>query len=242
VSSEQVSNVDGGVALPSPDPVHRRSRKTVAILIAALTLIVTGGALVAVRESSSDSASLEPERPRRTFYVKLFPTEKAFTVSTLFINDGAGKEIEILEVRPLGSPNLDYLGAITVWPRNGKDSTFDGGEGFPADAIRTYHPALGTVIPASETGFVHPDEAGKPRPVVVNAGFRLTGGSVGFVNGVEVVYRVGNDKRSERARTAIIACMNPCAERGAVGSLSEWERSLRDTLGLQELRLVSPRG
>ncbi len=189
-----------------------------------------------VRALSSGDVALEPERPRRTFYVKLFPTEKAFTVSTLFIEGAAGKELEILEVRPLGSPNLAYLGAITVWPRNSRDSTFDGGEGFPADAIRTYHPAIGQVIPASETGFTYPDEPGRPRPVLVNAGFRLTAGSVGFVNGVEVVYRVGNDRRSERARTAIIACMNPCTERSAVEGLREWELSLRDKLGLEELQ------
>lgn len=211
-----------------------RPRKALLVGVGLGTaLIVSVGAVGALYMTSGDSA-LEPERPRRTFYLKLIPKQKAFTVSTLFIKGAAGKELEILEVRPLGSPNVAYLGAITVWPRD-RGSVSDGGEGFPTRGVDTYHPAIGTVVPASETAFLHADDSGRVRPVVVNAGFRLVSGSVGFVNGVEVVYRIGGDKKRERARTAMIVCMEPCAERGVAGDLSDWMTALREELGIQEL-------
>jgi hypothetical protein len=204
-----------------------------------MTIIVLAVAgIVGLSVRGGEKSALDPMRPERTFYTSLIPQETAFTVSTLFIDGAAGKELEILEVRPLGSPNLTYLGAITVWPRDSKTSWSDGGEGFPTDGIRDYHPAIGAVIPATETGFTFPEEPGDPRPVLVNAGFRLASGSVGFVNGVEVVYRIGGSKKRERARTAIIVCMHPCKERPVDNDLRTWELNLRDRLGLKELHLL----
>lgn len=75
------------------------------LLIAAATgaLVLSGAGVVGVRALSSGDSPLEPEKPRRTFYVKLFPTEKAFTISTLFIDGAAGKEKLGLEELPLQS-------------------------------------------------------------------------------------------------------------------------------------------
>lgn len=51
-----------------------------------------------------------------------------------------------------------------------------------------------------------------PPPVVVNAGFRITSGDVGAVNGVRITYRVGGKTTHKDFRIFVIACVkpNPC--------------------------------
>jgi hypothetical protein len=159
------------------------------------------------------------------------PTE--FSLVALSVNV-AGKTVEILEVRPVATPNVEYIGAIAVWPDEAKGNTSDGGPGFPPATVTKHHPALGVVVPASATGYLYPGESA-PRDLVVNAGFRLTSAESGAVNSIEVVYRVDGEVRRERSRTGVVACVDPCTDADTyAGSLVEWQRALFARHGVEE--------
>jgi len=176
---------------------------------------------------------LHPRRPQTVFGLEsLTPQQTSFTVITISIY-AAGKDVEILGLRPVTTPNVAYLGAITVWPRNEGDSAVDGGPGFPERGILHYHPAIGVVIPASETSYLYPGES-TPRELRVNAGFRLTSGDIGAVNDVEVTYRVGDKRHREHSRVAIIACMKPCKQSDPEQEIFDWEHAVLAQFGMKE--------
>jgi|GEM_PF-1557722 len=162
---------------------------------------------------------------------ELTPQQTTFNMLTIYIY-ASGKDVEILRLRPVATPNVAYLGAITVWPRNDGDSALLGGPGFPGDIQRHYHPAIGVVIPAAETSYRYPGES-TPRPISVTAGFRLTSGSIGAVNHVEVTYRVGGERKSENSRFALVACIkcNGPAPHQGVGA---WEEAVLAQFGMKE--------
>lgn len=196
---------------------------------AALLLMLT---TIGACGSAEGDDELQPRRPRATFGLEsLTPKQTKFTVSTVHIN-APGQEVEILGLRPVMTPNLTYLGAVTVWPR-ARDSYSDGGPGFPSSAIKDFHPAIGTVIPASETAFKGPDEE-TPNPVYVNAGFSLASGTVGAVNDVEVTYRVGKEVKRERSGVAVVACMRPCEEREQYEDVRAWQIAVLEQFGMKQ--------
>lgn len=157
--------------------------------------------------------------------------DPTFTIGALDIVE-PGKTVEILELRPIGTPNVAYLGAITVWPRD--ESGPEAALGFPSDDIPKHHPAIGTVVPAAETAFVR---AGQERAntLWVGAGFRLISGTVGGVFDVEVVYRVDGKKRSERSNAAFLVCMAPC-EGNKYRNVKEWAAVMRKDLGVEKIK------
>ncbi|MGQ0467644.1 MAG: hypothetical protein ACT4QG_20285 [Sporichthyaceae bacterium] len=158
------------------------------------------------------------------------PTEFSLVALTAKV---PGQTVEILDVRPITTPNVEYIGSIAVWPNEAKGNTSDGGPGFPPATVERYHPALGVVIPASATGYLYPGES-KPRDLVVNAGFRLTGAESGAVNSIEVVYRVNGEVRRERSRIGVVACVDPCAEQETYSSAIDWQRQLFARNGIEE--------
>ncbi|MGQ0843495.1 MAG: hypothetical protein ACT4QF_05125 [Sporichthyaceae bacterium] len=158
-------------------------------------------------------------------------TEQAsdFTIGAITIRE-SGEDVEVLRVRALTSPNLEYLGAITTWPRDGETSAVGSSLGYPPSR-GVHHPAFGTVIPAAETAQILPGES-IARPVVVAAGFRLASGTVGLLNVIEVTYRVGDDVKTERSSMAMLACFDPCKAKPKDVDLKAWELQLRDELGV----------
>lgn len=98
-----------------------------------------------------------------------------------------------------------------VWPRDQTDEPYGGGPGYPAPEQGPHHPAFGVVIPAAETAFVPPGFDKTP-PLMVTAGFRITSGDVGAVNGVRVTYRADGQTKEQVFRQAIVGCVkpNPC--------------------------------
>lgn len=184
--------------------------------------------------SDAEAGELRPVRPDTMFKLTPFeqgkPTE--FSLVALSVNV-SGKTVEILEVRPVATPNVEYIGAVAVWPNEAKGNTSDGGPGFPPAAVKKHHPALGVVIPASATGYLYPGEA-KARDLVVNAGFKLTSTETGAVNSVEVVYRVDGEVRRQRSRVGVVACVKPCADQEKYSSASEWQRDLFARKGIEE--------
>jgi hypothetical protein len=124
--------------------------------------------------------------------------------------DAEGKDVTVLEVTPLISDNVEFLGAVTTY---GMDN-FQGGPGaagtsFPPSYLGTTTYPIGEFIPAFKTSYI-PKGSDKPAPIVVTAGFRLKSGDDGGVNGVRIVYRTGNKTQTEIVRYAIVACQKPC--------------------------------
>ncbi|MGQ0465585.1 MAG: hypothetical protein ACT4QG_09730 [Sporichthyaceae bacterium] len=157
---------------------------------------------------------------------------KEFTIATVDITE-PGKQVEIVGVRAVGTSNLVYLGAITVWPRD-PDSVVAAAAGFPGEGIEKYHQAIGTVVPAAETAFRPRGRTAFGR-LWVGAGFRLTSGSVGGVFDVEVVYRVDGDERRQRSGRVYLVCKDPC-EGDKYRTLGEWDEVVRKDLGVQQVQ------
>jgi hypothetical protein len=158
----------------------------------------------------------------------LTPDQRDITLNGGLL-DAPGQSIEILNVRTVATPNVTYLGAFTVWPRD-RDSSSDTDLGFPAEQARVIHPAFGVVIPANETAFRHPDET-TASPVSVQVGFRLQSGMYGAINDVEVEYRADSEVKRARSGAGAILCLTPCTEAKAHDNVLAWERSLREQLG-----------
>ncbi|MBA3745205.1 hypothetical protein [Sporichthya sp.] len=127
--------------------------------------------------------------------------------------DHPGAEIRVLEVTALTSPNVVYLGAVAIWPRDLRSGSLGTGPKFPPPRIRGHH-AVDQVIPAAETALV-PKGWDEPAPVSIAFGFRLDGKEPGAVNGLRIVYEVDGERKVELYRIAIIACAPPKGCRGA---------------------------
>jgi hypothetical protein len=141
--------------------------------------------------------------------------DRAFHIGIAEI-EAPGKEVNVLEVTPLMTDTVEFLGAVTSY---GPDAQPQGGPGaagikFPPPYMHTTHP-IGEVIPASATSW--PRRPGhEPMPVIVSAGFRLKpGASAGAVNGIRVVYKVGDKKHTEIHRYAAVACTKGCPQMDA---------------------------
>lgn len=143
-----------------------------------------------------------------------------------------GQAVEILSVRVLTTPNVTYLGALTVWPRNPRSAPATG-IGFPHLGARDVHPAFGVVIPPEETGFIFPGER-ESRAITVEGGYRLSGAGPGAVNVAEVAYRADGEIHRVKSDTAIIVCLIPCLDKKRYPDTFEWDRVIRDRLGVVE--------
>lgn len=189
-------------------PVGRTRGLAVGGLVTALLLAAVGGGLWMLRGSGEQ---LRPTHPSTTYTLEsMAPGETSFSLASMYLNE-VGKEVEILDVMTLTSPNVEFLGALVVWPRDQTMVPYGGGPGYPAAEQGPHHAAFGVVIPAAETAFVPPG-FDKPPPLMVTAGFRIRSGDLGAVNGVRVTYRADGTTKHEVFRQAIIGCVkpNPC--------------------------------
>lgn len=177
-------------------PAAAAKRSAVAIGVALL-------ALTSACSSGSGAGALKPSKPETTFIAPPI-TAKNPTFHQSLDLDYPGTEIKVLEVTALTSPNVTYLGAVAVWPRDLKEASVGGGPEFPPPGIKGHH-ALEEVIPATETSFV-PKGFEEPASVAIAVGFRLNGSDVGAVNGMRLVYEVDGKKKMELRRIAIIVC------------------------------------
>ncbi|MGQ0464796.1 MAG: hypothetical protein ACT4QG_05705 [Sporichthyaceae bacterium] len=182
-------------------PLSRRVL-ALATVLAVLVAGVTGWLLL-----RGDDTEATPD-PTTVFVLNpLNPGEK-FSLGSIYF-EHTGSDLEILEVNPRMSANLDYLGAIAIWPQDSYRSALDVGNGFPAKQQKYHHPALGVVIPAAE--FDKPT-IGLDEPshlLAVTAGFRIRIGDVGAVVGVELVYRAGKKVKRQYFAQAAVACVKP---------------------------------
>ncbi|MGQ0464931.1 MAG: hypothetical protein ACT4QG_06385 [Sporichthyaceae bacterium] len=124
-----------------------------------------------------------------------------------------GKKVQILSVKALTSPNVEYLGAYAVWPRDQYRGRLSFAPGYP-DEDQTHRHPVEEVVPASETDHVSPTD-GMLEPLTVTLGFRVRSG-MGGVNGISVVYKVNGKTKREYLGVAAVACVKPltCEENG----------------------------
>lgn len=201
--SNELTDADSVVDLgagPRPD----RWRLWIAAGLAVA--VVAGGATAAMALRGGGDDELPRQTPEATFRLEnMKPGKTEFSLGAPNIVE-AGKELRIISVKAAYSPNVEYLGAFAVWPRDHGGITFAGGPGFPAPSQKAHHP-IDAVIPAAETAFIPAGQKG-PQPVTVTLGFRLLSGA-GAVNGVTIVYKVDGATKREHFRYAVTGCVKP---------------------------------
>lgn len=209
------------------EPKVRRALP-VALLAFVLLLAAVAGARW-LRGSGEDAFG--PTDPSTTYGVSLEKQETDFTMGAFYIQR-PGVTLTVLEVTPLVSPNVEFLGAFTVWPRDVPGSALSIGSGFPPKEMTVRH-GLADVVPATETGFVPKGDPGTPAPLTVAVGFRIRSGSMGAVNGIQVVYKAGNRTVRQVFNQAAFVCIKPLRCTPPKGlSTSEWENQILRQFGL----------
>lgn len=186
----------------------RLARTVAAVLTAVLVVTASGVAWSKTRPEPAQPAS--PQVLYGGIHVK---KDHKFHIGLIEIN-ADGKDVTVLEVTPTMSDNVEFLGAVTTY---GEDELQGGpgaaGSSFPPPYLGTTTHPIGEVIPAFKTSYI-PAGHDKPAPVIVTAGFRLKSG-VGGVNGIRVVYRVGDKKHTEFLRYAAVATTAPWSKKDA---------------------------
>lgn len=182
------------------------------------TFMAVAGALsfaACMTACGSDTAdALKPSRPTTTAVGGFGITEHQRDFHLSFEIREAGATIKVLDVQALTSPNVEYLGAVTVWPRDLPGRNMGFGPRYPPVEAKSVHP-LTEVIPAAET-LVVPKPFTEPPAVWVVTGFRLLNGDIGSMNGVKVTYEADGEKASDTWTVAAIACRESC--KGPTGS------------------------
>lgn len=190
-----------------------RPRTVPRSVLVAVTLILVSGAGGC---GSEDDQTFKPARPTTTAVGGFGLTENQRDFHLSFDIDRPGTTIKVLEVQALTSPNVQYLGAVTVWPRDLPGSNIGFGPKYPPPKAKAVHP-LTEEIPVAET-LVMPAGFSEPAVVHVVAGFRLLQGDVGAVNGVRVTYAADGKKTSNTWTVAAIGCVKPKMCKGPTGS------------------------
>jgi hypothetical protein len=204
----------------SPSSPKRR-RRLILAAVATVTAAAIGGGLLL--RGGGDGSGLVPTDPDLTYGMPLEPQDNAtFTLAMIYLRH-PGREVKILEVEPLTSPNIEYLGAFTVWPRDFSNNKLSIGPGFPPPELKVRH-ELGETVSAAETAFIS-TVSNKNVPLAVAVGFRLASGDLGAVNGIMVTYSLDGKRTSEIIRQAAIVCTGaPRCERPPEG-VSEAENA-----------------
>ena len=186
----------------APSWWNRRLARIVAAVLAAVLAVGASG----VAWSKTRPEAFQPAAPQVLYGGIHVKKDHKFHIGLIEIN-ADGEDVTVLEVTPTMSDNVEFLGAVTTYG----DGEFQGGPGaagssFPPPYLGTTHP-IGEFIPAFKTSYI-PQGRDRPAPVIVTAGFRLKSG-LGGVNGIRVVYRVGDKEHTEFLRYAAVATTEP---------------------------------
>lgn len=179
------------------------------IATAAVTVLAVGASVagMAVARGGNSVGALTPTEPELGYAMTLKQSDRTFTLGSIHIRR-PGEEIRVLEVRALTSPNIQYIGAVTIWPKDHARQALGIGPGFPAPELKLHHP-LDETIPAAQTNIAPLPGVTLPPPLGIAAGFRVVSGDLGAVNGVRVVYTANGKKITEDFRQSVIVCVKP---------------------------------
>lgn len=190
------------------EPAAARSRRwrwIVGIAVAAaVTAGSAGGALWLVR-----GEQFPRKDPEITTVLPPFSpgSDTKFSIGLDILDKG--QDIEIFEVKARTTPNVEFLGAYGIWPRDLDPAQGQPGVsvGFPT-GTRSRHRAFGVIVPAAELDF-RPAGFRRPGDLFVQAGYRLTSGDIGGLLGLKVRYKVGGKTKSEYFPWGVIVCVKP---------------------------------
>ena len=209
-----------------------KSRRRLGVVLTALVVAgACAGGIALARGDDGGSVKFEAADPRAGYIMPLDGRERTFTLSSLYI-DRPGAEIQVLSVEALTSPNVEYIGALNIWPRDLATNALTVGPGYPAPEITKHH-AVDEVVPAAETNLAPMPGTSSPQPLALALGFRLVSGELGAVNGVRVVYNADGEKVEEIFRHALIVCTKPrLCEPSRGESESEYNDRVLNQFGL----------
>ncbi|MGQ0847438.1 MAG: hypothetical protein ACT4QF_25245 [Sporichthyaceae bacterium] len=214
-----------------PLPVWRRRRWQAL----AVALVLAGGSFAGVSlVQAGDEAEADDGFPRtipETVYEpEPFPPDEAvFSMGNIDIA-APGAQVQIVKVEPLASPNLEYLGAYVVWPRDYEGGGLSIAAAFPSEILQPKRHAIDEPIPTSETNRVDTVN-GSPVPFSVTVGFRVLSGIAG-VNGIRVTYRANGETLQRIFPLAVVACLRP-------GPCLDYSKDLKaDRVALRRLDLL----
>lgn len=167
--------------------------------------MAVGLALAAMRSIQGGGGdAFELTRPTTTYIgIGVTAQDPNFHVS-VDLDHTPGATIRVVEVLAHTSSNVDFLGAVAIWPRDIKDVSVGAGNEFPPTSVNGTHP-VNQVVPSAETLF-KPKGLNAPAAVDVVAGFRLRAGDIGAMNGIRVVYEVDGKRLTKDSPQAGIAC------------------------------------
>ncbi|MGQ0625825.1 MAG: hypothetical protein ACT4PP_14400 [Sporichthyaceae bacterium] len=176
----------------------------VIALVAALVVTV-----VVITGRSDDKLSASD--PTTVYGGLELTVGQKFTMASFPI-DHPGAELRMIRVEALTSPNVEYVGAYALWPRDLARGSLAIAPGFPAKELRMVR-EFGAAITAEET--LRQGASGGYLSASVAIGFRLVSGDVGAVNGIRVVYTVNGRTRHMDFRHAATICASKAACKAA---------------------------
>lgn len=205
-------------------PVSSYSRRLTTLSLAGLMALAGCG-------GADGEAAFVAADPEAGYVVPLKKSDPTFTLSSLYLRH-PGQEIRVLEVRALTSPNVQYVGAVNVWPSDYRTTPLSVGPGYPAPELRVHHP-IDEAVPATATNLTPMPGVVEAPPLAVAAGFRVVSGDLGAVNGVRVVYTANGKKFTEDFRQTVIVCIKPrpCEEPTGT-NFSTWQDGILRQFGL----------
>ncbi|MBA3743761.1 hypothetical protein [Sporichthya sp.] len=189
------------------------------------------GGIAVARSGGNATAEFVAAEPEAGYVMSLKKSERTFTLSSIYIQR-PGDEVRVLEVRALTSPNIEFIGAVNVWPSEYRATPLSVGPGYPAPELKVHHP-LQEAVPAAETSLAPQPGVTSAPPLAVAAGFRVVSGDLGAVNGVRVVYTANGKKVTETFHEAVIVCVDPrpCDEPEGM-DFNTWRDGVLNQFGL----------
>lgn len=185
-------------------PSSSKGRRLGLLTVAMAVLVAAVVGAVSATRSGGETDLAEPE----VWYTldPLRPSDTSFSLALLHIQD-PGADLQVLDVRAHHSPNVEYLGAYTVWPSDAATAVQSGGPGYPMPEQKVRH-EITEPVPAFEFERAARSD-GRPAFLSLTAGFRIVSGDVGAVNGITVEFRAGGKTRTAVFKQAMIACVEP---------------------------------
>ncbi|MGQ0625954.1 MAG: hypothetical protein ACT4PP_15070 [Sporichthyaceae bacterium] len=181
-------------------------------------------------DSPEAQGPLVSARATAAFGLDLAKVPGNFLMGELTLQE-PNRVVEILAVESVRSPNVVPLGALTVWPRDHRRNGAYVDIGYPDQGVGKLR-ELGQIVPAEQMSFV-PKGYTEPIGLTIMAGFRLTDGDVGVVNGIRVKYLADGQVKYQTFKYRALVCVQPrtCVPPKGTPS-STWENGILAQFGL----------
>lgn len=202
----------------------RMSSRAVAVAILGAATLVS-----VVLWRTVDSQPPQPPPPAVVAVTYPVAVGDVYSLGNMRLANPDRLTMEVVSVTPNMSDNLEMVGVAAAVVRPDLSPAL-GGPGFPygEPGLLRYEAVLGRVFAAEEFRQVPPES---PDVLDLMIGVRLLDGDVGAVNGITVVFQVGDDLRTEYFPFAMIV-RGETFELNSVGLSPEQKDDILRQLGL----------